>query len=255
MVVRRQAVRMPAGTLALVGPDCPFGWKGAGVGAVEVPDVDVARLRRRGGAARPVRRRTSSRPLGAARTHSRSCSCTTCAGAKCCGPPGPDAAYLEGCRILFDATIQRELLDRREPRAATPSDAVALARAWMRRAPRQPRTDRAAVRLPQRVAVDALSRLRRGEGVSPLACFHESRMERPRPAGDEPRCRSRRLRTRSATSTPTTSVARISGAASRHAADRRATATSASGTTATRTQDSCQCCHCPDSWLLACSRP
>ena len=29
MVVRRHAVRMPAGTLALVGPDCPFGWKGA----------------------------------------------------------------------------------------------------------------------------------------------------------------------------------------------------------------------------------
>src|SRR6478735_682610 len=29
MVVRRQAVRMPAGTLALIGPDCPFGWKGA----------------------------------------------------------------------------------------------------------------------------------------------------------------------------------------------------------------------------------
>ncbi len=29
MVVRRQAVRMPAGTLTLIGPDCPFGWKGA----------------------------------------------------------------------------------------------------------------------------------------------------------------------------------------------------------------------------------
>ena len=32
MVVRRQAVRMPAGTLALIGPDCPFGWKGAASG-------------------------------------------------------------------------------------------------------------------------------------------------------------------------------------------------------------------------------
>ena len=42
MVVRRQAVRMPAGTLALIGPDCPFGWKGAASGAVEVPHVDVA---------------------------------------------------------------------------------------------------------------------------------------------------------------------------------------------------------------------
>ena len=37
MVVRKQAMRMPAGTLALIGPDCPFGWKGAASGSCAPP--------------------------------------------------------------------------------------------------------------------------------------------------------------------------------------------------------------------------
>ena len=120
---------MPAGTLALVGPDCPFGWKGAAsgqskfrmwmwrdfAGGVERPDLAASYVSR--SLARHERQPFLQLHDLCRREVLRA--------------PGPDAAYLEGCRILFDATLQRELLDSRQ-QGAVASDAVALARAWMR---------------------------------------------------------------------------------------------------------------------------
>jgi hypothetical protein len=113
----------------LVGPDCPFGWKGATSGASK---FRMWMWRDFTGTMGPADLRASivSRPLA---RHERQpflhlhdlCRREVLRAA------GPDGTYLEGCRILFDTTIQRELLDR-PAGGEDGSDTVALARAWMR---------------------------------------------------------------------------------------------------------------------------
>ena len=166
---------MPAGTLALVGPDCPFGWKGAAsgqskfrmwmwrdfAGGVERPDLAASYVSR--SLARHERQPFLQLHDLCRREVLRA--------------PGPDAAYLEGCRILFDATLQRELLDSRQ-QGAVASDAVALARAWMRA---HLDSHEPIARLCDYLNVSQSTLYRvfaAAEGTSPLACFHDLRMAR-----------------------------------------------------------------------------
>ena len=44
---------------------------------------------------------------------------------------GPDPAYLEGCRLLFDVAVRRALTDPDDPDGHTP-DIAAVAREWLR---------------------------------------------------------------------------------------------------------------------------
>ncbi len=177
MVVRRQAVRMPAGTLAVIGPDCPFGWKGVASGHARFRLWMWRTLA-------PCTEQSGLRGSYVARTlarHERQpflhlhdiCRREVLRGS------GPDAAYLEGCRILFDTTIERELLDRRDDGAGA-TDVVALARAWIG-AHLDSREPIARLCDYLNVSQSTLYRVfRAAEGVSPLACFHAARMQRAR---------------------------------------------------------------------------
>lgn len=177
MVVRRQALRMPAGTLALIGPDCPFGWKGAASGQSRFRMWMWRSFTGTMG-------RTDLRASYVTRTlarHERQpfLQLHDLCRREVLRVPGPDASYLEGCRILFDATIQREVLDRREA-GGEASDGVALARTWMRAHldSREP-----IARLCDYLAVSQSTLYRlfaAAEGMSPLAYFHEARMARAR---------------------------------------------------------------------------
>lgn len=177
MVVRRQAVRMPTGTLALVGPDCPFGWKGAASGQSR---FRMWMWRSFAGTMGRTELRASyvSRLLA---RHERQpflhlhdlCRREVLRSA------GPDPAYLEGCRILFETTIQRELLDKRE-HSGDVSDAVALARTWIGA---HLDSHEPIARLCDYLNMSQSTLYRvftAAEGQSPLAFFHRSRMAKAR---------------------------------------------------------------------------
>lgn len=177
LVVRRQAVRVPSGTLALIGPDCPFGWRGAASGQARFrlwmweglgPAIEDAHLRA-SYVARPLVRH-ERQPFLVLHDICRR---------EVLRPDGPDAAYLEGCRILFATTIGRELLDSRRP-AGSASDLVSLARDWMAAhlESREP-----IARLCDYLTVSQSTLYRAfaaAEGISPLAYFHRARMVRAR---------------------------------------------------------------------------
>jgi AraC-like DNA-binding protein len=176
MVVRRQAIRIPVGTLAVIGPDCPFGWKGAASGQSKfrlwmwrtlAQGTDGADLR----ASMVTRRlaRQERRPFLLFHDLCRR---------EVLRLSGPSPSYLEGCRILFETTIQREILDRRNDSGG--SDLVALARAWVdtHLDSREP-----IARLCDYLNVSQSTLYRvfaAGEGVSPLGYFQQARMARAR---------------------------------------------------------------------------
>lgn len=182
MVARRREVRMPAGTLAIVGPDCPFGWKGSELG----PSKFRLWLWR---GAPSARAEAELRAEYVTRTLTR-------AGRKpfvllhdlcrreVLRPDGPGASYLDGCRILFETTAQRTVLDRSAAglarSTAGSSEVSELATAWLEahldsREPIARLCDYLNVSQSTlyRIFTDAV-------GVSPLAWFHRARMEQAR---------------------------------------------------------------------------
>jgi AraC family transcriptional regulator of arabinose operon len=177
MTVRGQAVRMPAGTLAIIGPDCPFGWKGAASGGTKFR-LWMWRSFAGTGGRMDLRASYVSRLLS---RHERQpfLQLHDLCRREVLRPAGPAASYLEGCRILFDTMIQRELLERREP-GGPASDPVALARAWIEahldsREPIARLCDYLNVSQSTLYRVFVLA-----VGCSPLAFFHRARMERAR---------------------------------------------------------------------------
>jgi AraC family transcriptional regulator of arabinose operon len=176
LLVRRQAIRIPAGTLAVIGPDCPFGWKGAASGqskfrlwmwrtfapAADGPDRRASVLTRRLG-------RQERRPFLLLHDLCRR---------EVLRLSGPAETYLEGCRILFEATVQREIVDRDD--AGDGADLVALARAWVD-AHLDSREPIARLCDYLNVSQSTLYRVfSAGPGVSPLAYFQQARMRRAR---------------------------------------------------------------------------
>lgn len=173
LLVKRREVRMPAGTLALIGPECPFGWTGASTGSAKfllwmwrglaAPAAAGAYLTRT--LARPDRRSFALLHDLCRREVLR--------------PPGPTDVYLDGCRILFEATMQRALLD---PSAADSSASrlVDLARTWLA-AHLDSREPVARVCDYLNVSQSTLYRVFAAAcGESPLAWFHRTRMEKAR---------------------------------------------------------------------------
>lgn len=182
MVVRRREVRMSAGTLAVIGPDCPFGWQGQEAGPCRfllwmwerAPDAATADLRGNG----CTTRRMSRPERGSFAMLHDLCRREVLRAS------GPDATYLAGCRILFDATLRRAMSLEQDVARAAPSgrgsEISGLARAWL------------AAHLDSREPVARLcdylnvsqSTLYRvfvaQEGTSPLAWFHAARMEKAR---------------------------------------------------------------------------
>lgn len=177
MIVRRQGVRMPAGTLALIGPDCPFGWKGAASGQSRfrmwmwreldgvASDSEVRR-----GFVRRLLARHERQPF--VHLHDL-CRREVLRAA------GPEIAYLDGCRILFDATIRRALFDRPDEGGGL-SDMVTLARTWIE-AHLDSREPIARLCDYLNVSQSTLYRVfAAAEEMSPLAYFHQARMARAR---------------------------------------------------------------------------
>ena len=177
MVVRRHSVRMPPGTLALIGPDCPFGWKGAASGHSRFRmwmwrDLEGVALHA------DLRRSYVTRLLARPERHPFVQLHDLCRR-EVLRATGPDAAYLDGCRILFDTTIRRGLLDRREEGEGV-SDTVTLARTWMA-AHLDSREPIARLCDYLNVSQSTLYRVfAAAEGISPLAYFHQARMARAR---------------------------------------------------------------------------
>ena len=182
MVVRRREVRMPAGTVAVIGPDCPFGWRGAAVG----PSKFLLWMWR---GAPSVRAEAELRQAYVRRTLTRAGRKPFAVLHDLCRrevlrPDGAAAAYLDGCRILFETTVQRAVLDQPEDEPARSADATsevgALARAWLdaHLDSREP-----IARLCDYLNVSQSTLYRvfvEDAGMSPLAWFHRARMERAR---------------------------------------------------------------------------
>jgi AraC-like DNA-binding protein len=176
MIVRRQSVRMPAGTLALIGPDCPFGWKGAASGQSKFRMWMWRGLLQETGDRNQERSSIVSRYLA---RHERQpfLHLHDLCRREVLRTAGPDAAYLEGCHILFDTTVRRELLDRRE-QESDGADAVAPARTWVRA---HLNSHEPIARLCDYLNVSQSTLYRvftAAEGMSPLAWFHKARMAR-----------------------------------------------------------------------------
>ena len=174
MTVRRQSVRMPAGTLAIVGPDCPFGWKGAASGQSRfrlwmwrtLPSAAGVGLS--GAYLTRVLGRHHRKPFLLLHDLCRR---------EVLRMGGPGADYLEGCRLLFETTLRREVLEH-DAAGDGASDVVALARAWID-AHLDSREPIARVCDYLDVSQSTLYRLFAAEGAaSPLAHFHEARMRR-----------------------------------------------------------------------------
>ena len=175
LVVRRHEVRMAAGTVAIIGPDCPFGWKGSAGGPAKfllwmwraLASADAGVSPKAGYATRML---TRAERTPFVRLHDL-CRREVLRAA------GPESAYLEGCRSLFDVTVQREVLD---PRVDAPrvSEVVAVARAWLE-AHLDSREPIARLCDYLNMSQSTLYRLFVAEvGVSPLAWFHQARMEK-----------------------------------------------------------------------------
>jgi AraC-like DNA-binding protein len=176
MLVGRRSVSMPAGTLAVIGPDCPFGWRSAARG--------LARFRLwmwrslTAAAANPAlgssyeTRRLAPRDRPPYLLLHDLCRREVLRAAR------PAAAYLEGCRILFDATLRRERPDSGESAAA--SDPLTQARAWIdahldSREPVARLCDYLNVSQPTLYRMFAAR-----EGLSPLAYVRRVRLQRAR---------------------------------------------------------------------------
>lgn len=177
MLVRRQAVRVPSGTLAVIGPDCPFGWRGTASGASKFRLWMWRRLEA-GEARAGLRASYAVRALG--RHHRRPfLQLHDLCRREVLRLEGADAAYLEGCRILFDATLQRDVLS--SPAAGQPPAGLfTLAGAWIEahldsREPVARLCDYLDVSQPTLYRVFAAS-----AGMGPLAFVHRARMARAR---------------------------------------------------------------------------
>ncbi len=182
MVVRRREVRMPAGTLAVIGPDCPFGWTGSVIG----PSKFLLWMWRDAPGVRAdteLRAAHVMRALGKAGRKPFERLHDLCRR-EVLRPDGAAAAYLDGCRILFETTVQRAVLDvpagAPEASSSGASDLCVLAKAWLDAHvdSREP-----IARLCDYLDVSQSTLYRvfvEDVGMSPLAWFHRARMERAR---------------------------------------------------------------------------
>jgi len=106
-------LRMPAGTLALIGPDCPFGWSQSGKGPCRfllwmwrcITDRD---LREASGSGHRVGmlNRKERKPMALLHDLCRR---------EVLHPQTPDPGYIEGCRMIFEATLKRAFQDGTDP--------------------------------------------------------------------------------------------------------------------------------------------
>lgn len=177
LVVRRHAVRMPSGTLAVIGPDCPFGWRGAASGTSKFRlwmwrRLDVVPTRS------ALRASYVTRALG---RHERQpfLQLHDLCRREVLRLGGPDAGYLDGCRILFETTLQRDALGAL-PAGQGPADLLTQARAWVEahldsREPVARLCDYLDVSQPTLYRIFASA-----AGLSPLAYVHRARMARAR---------------------------------------------------------------------------
>ncbi len=182
MAVGRRQVRMPVGALAILGPDCPFGWTGVGAGPCRfllwlwdrapgvMSDQDGP------GACRTRRLPRSEREAFA--------SLHDLCRREVLRVGGPDGRYLEGCRILFDTTLRRAMAEEGEAGSGRVvagmrgSETGVLARAWLA-AHLDSREPIARVCDYLNVSQSTLYRVFVAEeGRSPLAWFHAARMAR-----------------------------------------------------------------------------
>jgi AraC family transcriptional regulator of arabinose operon len=175
MMVKKQSMMMPAGTLALIGPDCPFGWKDSATGPSKfllwmwrtftAPDLCaglnatfVTRLLNR----------RDRKPFVLLHDLCRR---------EVLRPAAPDKSYLEGCRIIFEATMQRTIKSQL-PNSQQVSELGELAKAWMNR---HFESEEPVARLCDYLSISqsTLYRLFMAEfRMSPLSCFHQLRMQK-----------------------------------------------------------------------------
>jgi AraC-like DNA-binding protein len=166
--------RLTAGTFALIGPDCSFGWSPSGSGICRIllwlwrefadPALageprDACRIRMLQGSVRKAL--LTLHNLCRVEVLGRS----------------PSVGYIEGCRLMFEATITRDVLGP-SPASISPAEFVHLAETWM------------AAHLDSREPVARLcdylnlsqSTLYRGFrdelGIGPLVRFQQLRMEK-----------------------------------------------------------------------------
>ena len=164
--------RLTPGTLALIGPDCAFGWKPSGAGSCRIllwmwngfSDPTLA--------AEPCSG-LRVRMLDVAGRKSFRLIHDVCRREVLRGEPS--AAYIEGCRLIFEETLRREVLDS-DTDSAQISDLVLQADAWMAA---HLDSKEPVARLCDYLNISQSSlyrRFRKEAGISPLERFQQLRM-------------------------------------------------------------------------------
>jgi AraC family transcriptional regulator of arabinose operon len=173
MNVRNQQIRVPAGTMALIGPECPFGWKGSPSGPAKFR-LWMWRTLDLGNLGSLASNYVVSR-LGRNERESFLLLHELCRQ-EVINTSGAENAYFKGCQAIFEVTLRRVLAD--DPQGREQSRKIAdLAKRWMRE-----HLDSAepVARLCDylNLSQSTLYRLFKIEiGVNPAAYFHQLRME------------------------------------------------------------------------------
>lgn len=175
IAVNKQSVRMPAGTLALIGPNCSFGWNDSATGpckfllwmwrnfggtsfALGLQAAYVTRLLSR----------KDRKPFVLLHDLCRR---------EVLHSTAPCRSYLKGCHIIFEATMQRAI-QKHPDKKQLASELGELAKAWMS-AHFESKEPIARLCDYLNRSQATLYRLFMNEfGMSPLACFHQLRMEK-----------------------------------------------------------------------------
>jgi AraC family transcriptional regulator of arabinose operon len=177
MKVARRTVPMPTGTLALIGPDCPFGWRGSAAGPSKFrlwmwrtfvaanahPELQSGYLTR-------ALSWKDRKPFVLLHELCRQ---------EVLHPASPGKAYLEGCHRLFEATMRRAIENEPKPDQQAP-ETIEQAKIWMS-AHLESREPVARLCDYLNLSQSTLYRLFMAElETSPLSCFHQLRMQKAR---------------------------------------------------------------------------
>jgi AraC-like DNA-binding protein len=175
MRVANRSLPMPAGTLALIGPDCPFGWRGSTAGPSKFRlwmwrtfAAAKGHAELNAGYVTRMLNRKDRKPFVLLHELCRQ---------EVLHPASPGKSYLEGCHMIFEATMRREI--ENQPKAMQQaSELIELAQAWMS-AHLESKEPVARLCDYLNLSQSTLYRLFMAElQTSPLACFHQLRMQK-----------------------------------------------------------------------------
>jgi AraC-like DNA-binding protein len=172
-----QAIRLSAGALALIAPECPFGWSQATKGDCKfllwmwqsLADEHLNEAFKNGPVIRAMNRK-ERKPLASLHDLCRR---------EVLNLGGPDPRFMAGCQLIFESTLKRAIQESRTLPQAT-SELSEQVKIWMN-AHLDSKEPIARLCDYLNLSQSTLYRLFKAEvGLSPLAHFHQIRMQKAR---------------------------------------------------------------------------